>query len=82
MILSWSARELAGEIDSVALWCPSRADEPGFREWFLRAGQVGASPRMAERAYPEMNDEEIRQIEEAASRVSLRCWSYAGPHIR
>lgn len=36
--------QLAGEIDSVALWCPSRADEPGFRECSLRAGQVGASP--------------------------------------
>jgi class 3 adenylate cyclase len=61
--------QIAGEIDSVALWVPSRADEPGFREWFLRAGQVGASPRMAERAYPVMHDAAIREIEEAASRV-------------
>jgi class 3 adenylate cyclase len=63
--------QLAGEIDSVALWCPSRADEPGFREWFVRAGQVGASPRMAERAYAGMNNEEVREIEEAAARLRL-----------
>src|SRR5262245_26634092 len=37
--------QLQGEADSVALWNPSRADEPGFREWFNRAGQLGASPR-------------------------------------
>src|SRR5215471_13004060 len=43
--------QLAGEVDSVSLWCPSRADEPGFREWFIRAGQRGASPRVAEQLY-------------------------------
>jgi class 3 adenylate cyclase len=63
--------QIAGEVDSVALWCPSRADEPGFREWFVRAGQVGASPRMAQRAYPGLNDEEVREIEEAASRLRV-----------
>ncbi len=63
--------QLQGETDSVALWCPSRADEPGFREWFHRAGQVGASPRLAERAYPAMSDDEVREIEQAASRVRV-----------
>jgi hypothetical protein len=36
-------RQLSGEIDSVALYGPSRANEPGFRDWFTRAGQFGAS---------------------------------------
>jgi class 3 adenylate cyclase len=61
--------QLAGEVDSIALWCPSRADEPGFREWFSRAGQLGASPRAAARAYPNANDEEVSGIELAAGRV-------------
>lgn len=63
--------QIAGELDSVALFYPSRADEPGFREWFNRAGQTGASPGMAERAYPETDDEEARAIEEAAARVRV-----------
>ena len=63
--------QLQGEADSVALWCPSRADEPGFREWFTHAGQVGASPRFAERAYPTLSDDEVREIEQMASRVRV-----------
>ena len=59
--------QIAGEIDSVALLCPSRADEPGFREWFTRAGQSGASPRLAARAYPIPNDDQVREIEEGAA---------------
>ena len=63
--------QIASEIDSVALVCPSRADESGFRDWFTRAGQRGAGPRMAERAYPVTNADDVRVIEEAASRVSV-----------
>ena len=63
--------QLAGEMDSIARWCPSRADEPGFREWFTRAGQLGASPRSAERAYSEANDDEVREIELAATRIRV-----------
>jgi class 3 adenylate cyclase len=63
--------QLQGDADSVALWCPSRADEPGFREWFNRAGQLGASPRLAERAYPPLSDDEVREIKKAASRVRV-----------
>jgi class 3 adenylate cyclase len=63
--------QFAGEYDSVTMFCPSRADEPGFRDWFKRAGQVGASPRMAERAYAGMNDDESREIEDAAARVQV-----------
>jgi class 3 adenylate cyclase len=63
--------QLQGEADSAALWCPSRADEPGFREWLNRAGQYGASPRLAERAYPPLSDDDVREIEQAASRVRV-----------
>jgi class 3 adenylate cyclase len=63
--------QLQGEADSAALWCPSRADEPGFREWLNRAGQYGASPRLAERAYPPLSDDDVREIEQAASRVQV-----------
>jgi len=63
--------QLQGEADSVALWCPSRAEEPGFREWFTRAGQLGASPRLAKRAYPPLSDDEVREIEQAASRIRV-----------
>jgi class 3 adenylate cyclase len=63
--------QLRGEADSVALLCPSRADEPGFREWFTRAGQFGASPRLAERAYPPVSDDDAREIEQAASRIRV-----------
>lgn len=57
--------QLAGEVDAIALVCPSRSDEPGFREWFTRAGQSGASPRMAARAFPEPADGDLRAIEAA-----------------
>jgi class 3 adenylate cyclase len=63
--------QIAGEIDSVAMLCPSRAEEPGFREWFTRAGRLGASPGQAERVYPMPNDSEIREINEATLRISV-----------
>jgi class 3 adenylate cyclase len=63
--------QFAGEIDSIALWCPSRAAEPGFREWFTRAGQMGASPRMAEHAYPVASDDEVHEVERAAARLPV-----------
>jgi class 3 adenylate cyclase/pimeloyl-ACP methyl ester carboxylesterase len=63
--------QLAGEMDSIARWCPSRSDEPGFREWFTRAGQLGASPRAAERAYSAGGADEARAIELAAARIRV-----------
>lgn len=63
--------QIAGEIDSVALFVPSRADEPGFRERFTRAGRVGASPALAAHAYPVSTDGEIREIEQAMSRITV-----------
>lgn len=63
--------QITGEVDSVALWCPSRAEEPGFRDWFTRAGRSGASPSLAARAYPEPGGDEVRAIDQAASRVTV-----------
>jgi class 3 adenylate cyclase len=60
-------RQIQGEVDSVALWLPSRADEPGFREWFNSAGQRGASPRLAASAYARIIDDDLRLVEEASS---------------
>jgi len=54
------------EFDAAGILCPSRADEPGFREWFNGAGRRGASPRMARRVYPESTEEDVRRIERAA----------------
>jgi class 3 adenylate cyclase len=62
--------QIQGEIDSATRLCPSRADEPGFREWFHRAGQIGASPGMAERTYP-LGADESDDIERAAARVRV-----------
>ena len=63
--------QISGDLDSIELFCPSRADEPGFREWFTRAGRVGASPALAARAYPEPSDDEVRHIEQATSRIAV-----------
>src|SRR5262249_55534496 len=66
---SFIQAQIGGTIDSVTLFCPSRADEPGFREWLTRAGRVGASPMMEARAYSYEDDGEVREIEQAASRI-------------
>ena len=63
--------QIAGEIDSVTLFCPSRADEPGFRQWFTHAGRVGASPQLAARLYGQEEEHEIHEIERIASRLSV-----------
>jgi class 3 adenylate cyclase len=65
-------RQLSGEIDSVALYCPSRVNEPGFRDWFTRAGQFGASPARAAVAYPMPTDDEQKRIEQVAGRLRTR----------
>lgn len=62
--------QIDGQVDNVAYLCPSRADEPGYREWFLRAGQLGASPGMAERTYP-LDPQGFADIERAAARVRV-----------
>jgi class 3 adenylate cyclase len=64
-------RQIAGEIDSVALFFPSRADEPGFREWFTRAGRFGASPTRAANAYPTWTEDEAHEIRQATARIDV-----------
>jgi class 3 adenylate cyclase len=63
-------KQIAGEMDSVALFCPSRANEPGFREWFTRAGRIGASPTRAAHAYPTWTDAEASDIARATARIT------------
>jgi class 3 adenylate cyclase/pimeloyl-ACP methyl ester carboxylesterase len=38
-------------VDFLELITPSRANDPAFREWYTRAGQVGASPATAARIW-------------------------------
>jgi class 3 adenylate cyclase len=63
--------QLDGEIDSVSFFCPTRADEPGFREWLTQAGQRGASPGLAERAHPTPDADETLDIRRAAARIGV-----------
>ena len=64
-------QQIRGEVDSASYFVPSRADEPGFREWWTRAGQQGAGPRRAARAY-EVSDDDIRLVAAEAARVRVR----------
>src|SRR3954454_21678525 len=63
--------QLDGEVDSVSFFCPTRAEEPGFREWLTQAGQRGASPGLAERAHPIPEPDEALEIRQAAARVDV-----------
>ena len=58
-------QDLDEPVDIVGLTCPSRADEPGFREWFDRAGQAGASPSVARRLYEVSGTEEAAALDAA-----------------
>jgi class 3 adenylate cyclase len=64
-------QQISGAIDSLSWIAPSRADEPGFREWFVRAGQTGASPSAAARSYLVPDADEIRALEDAAARMAV-----------
>jgi class 3 adenylate cyclase len=61
-------QQIRGEVDSASYFVPSRAEEPGFREWWTRAGQQGAGPRRAARAY-DVSDDDIRVMEAEAARI-------------
>jgi class 3 adenylate cyclase len=65
----WVRAILSGDMDMVAVLWPSRADDPAFREWLDRAGRVGASPTTAAHAMAIPDENESREIEQAASRV-------------
>jgi class 3 adenylate cyclase len=66
-----SQLQLSGEIDAATYWCPNRSKEPGFREWLNRAGQIGASPRMAERAYRQPDPAEIERFQGSVGRLTV-----------
>ena len=68
---SFIDEQISGAVDSVSWVAPSRADEPGFREWFVRAGQTGASPSAAARSYLVPGDDEVRSLEAAATRMAV-----------
>jgi class 3 adenylate cyclase len=63
--------QIAGEFDTAEIFVPSRVDEPGFREWFDRAGAQGASPRLATLAFPTGSPEETAMVEAAAAHVRV-----------
>jgi class 3 adenylate cyclase len=63
--------QIEGQVDTAVIFAPSRVDEPGFREWFERAGAQGASPGMATRAYPAGGAKEIEMVARAASGVRV-----------
>jgi pimeloyl-ACP methyl ester carboxylesterase len=44
-------KNLAGEPGLLELIAPSRAADPSFRDWYLRAGRAGASPTTAARIW-------------------------------
>jgi class 3 adenylate cyclase/alpha-beta hydrolase superfamily lysophospholipase len=50
----WSERvqaNMRGEHDVLDVMAPSRAHDPAFREWYERAGRMGASPASAQRIW-------------------------------
>jgi len=61
----WIRQTVSGEFDSVAQLAPSRAAEPGFREWFDRAGRSGASPGTAARMYTAPTQDELAAVDDA-----------------
>jgi class 3 adenylate cyclase len=46
-----SKANMSGEVDILADIAPSRVDDRTFREWYTRAGRVGASPTTAGRIW-------------------------------
>jgi len=67
----WVRKTVSGEVDSVAQLMPSRADEPGFREWFDRAGRTGASPGTAARVYTAASPDDLDAIQDATTRLRM-----------
>jgi class 3 adenylate cyclase/pimeloyl-ACP methyl ester carboxylesterase len=59
------------EADLIARVCPSRADDRSFREWFDVAGRTGASPGVAARLYDRPNDDCVRRLIAAQSRIEV-----------
>ncbi len=49
--LQRTTANINGEEDILTLVAPSRMADPAFREWYARAGRLGASPSMAPRIW-------------------------------
>jgi class 3 adenylate cyclase len=58
-------------MDWIETVCPSRADDPLFREWFTSAGRSGASPAIAARIYEPPPLAVIRRLEEAQANITV-----------
>jgi class 3 adenylate cyclase len=56
--------------DWLALVCPSRAHDAGFRQWFDMSGRTGASPAVAARLYDRPADPCVRGLVEAQRRIA------------
>lgn len=63
---------IRGEADFLAAVCPSRADDPGFRQWFDSAGARGASPATARRLYERANGERAERLRRIAAGLRTR----------
>jgi class 3 adenylate cyclase/pimeloyl-ACP methyl ester carboxylesterase len=80
---SWGARiaemkpqvqaNLTGGEDLLAAIAPSRAADPAFREWYARAGRVGASPATAARIWESVfhRDSANQQLDEVRAPTLL-----------
>jgi class 3 adenylate cyclase/pimeloyl-ACP methyl ester carboxylesterase len=62
---------LTGERDLLGEIAPSRAADPSFREWYARAGRVGASPATAARIWESIfvPDSVCQQLDEIRTRT-------------
>ena len=60
------------ELDLTAYMVPERIDaDAGFHDWFVRAGNLGAGPAMAERLLSALSPVETDMLKEAFGRVSI-----------
>ncbi len=57
--------------DLIAHVCPSRADDPGFRDWFDAAGRTGASPGVAARIYDRPPEASVQRLNAAQARITV-----------
>ena len=49
-------------LPALALWAPSRVDDPGEQEWFARYGRLAVSPGAAVSLFRSFRDTDIRDI--------------------
>jgi class 3 adenylate cyclase/pimeloyl-ACP methyl ester carboxylesterase len=49
-------------MDVIALWAPSMVTDPSFRSWWDRAGNLGATPAMAEAIFRDWMTADVRHL--------------------